>query len=82
MKVKKDRIFVLTLGLVLANLVYYFAGTFTRLLGNLTSAWHWALLIANGVAIYGVLFLLRSYRKGRKLDKTKEKQETEDRKEV
>ena len=88
MKVKRDRIFVVTLGLVLANLIYYFAGTFTCLLGNLASAWHWAVLVANGVAIYGVLFLLRSYNKGRKLDEaTKDnpntqEQETEDRKEA
>jgi len=69
MRQKKDRIFVLTLGLILANLAYYFAGVTVEIFANPTFVWYWAVLIANGMAIFGTLWLLRAYRKGRKNDK-------------
>ncbi len=72
MKVKRDRIFVITLGLVLANLTYWFAGYLSTMGGNLTNAYYWALLLADLFAIIGVLWLLRTYHKGRKNAKKEE----------
>jgi type VI protein secretion system component VasK len=66
MKVKRDRIFVITLGLVLANLAYWFSIYLSVIGANWTSASYWALLLADLFAIVGVLWLLRSYRQGRK----------------
>jgi type VI protein secretion system component VasK len=75
MKQKKDRIFVIVLGIVLANLAYQLAGVLMHLTAQVTSIQGWAVLTANVIAIAGVLWLLRSYRKGRKFEKAKEAQE-------
>lgn len=66
MKVKRDRIFVIVMGLVLANLTYWLAGCLMTLIANVTSAWHWAVTLADLTAIIGVLWILRSYKQGRK----------------
>jgi len=67
MKVKKDRIFVIVMGLVLVNLVYWFAGYLSTIVNNLTNAFFWAVLLADIIAIIGVLWLLRAYRTGRRI---------------
>ena len=69
MRVKKDRIFVITMGLVLANLVYWFSGYLSTIENNYMSAYFWAVLLADLFAIIGVLWLLRVYKKGRKVEK-------------
>jgi len=76
MKVKKDRIFVITMGLVLANLIYWFAGYLSTITTNYTSAYFWAVLLADLFAIIGVLWLLRVYKKGRKIEKATKEKET------
>ena len=81
MQQKKDKLFVLILGIVLVNLVYYFAGNLYYLPKNITSFYFWTVLIANGIALWGVLFLLRQYRRNRKIAKEAEeanRQPTED----
>jgi len=72
LKIKRDRVFIIVLGIILANLVYYFAVTITFLPHNLTSIWHWAIVIVNGVAIGGCLWLLRTYRRMIKIAKETE----------
>lgn len=71
MKQKKDRIFIIVLGLVLVNLVYFFAGAVSALV---TTRHFWAGLwvFIDGIAIIGVLYLLRSYKRSRKEAKLEE----------
>ncbi len=78
MKAKKDRIFVITMGLVLTNLVYWFSYYLSRMMISWASAFYWALLLADITAIIGVLWLLRTYKKGRKIEKEKEEINKED----
>lgn len=80
MKVKKDRIFVIVLGLVLANLVYWFAGYLSVITTNWASAYYWVVLLADLLAIVGTLWLLRTYRRGRKIvrDEQRKAQEEQD----
>ena len=78
---KKDKLFVIILGIVLVNLVYYFSGNLYYLIKNYTSFWSWTITFANGVALWGILFLLRIYRRNRKIAKETEQtanQSTED----
>jgi len=63
MKIKRDHIFVIVLGLILANLTYYFAGAITFLPSNIRSPLHWSITIVNGIGIFGTLWLLRTYRR-------------------
>ena len=70
MKAKKDRIFVVVLAIVAANLAYQAiwlaVGVTAGLWANLSV---WLLLVANVVGFAGVLWLIRSYRRGRRIDK-------------
>lgn len=67
---KKDNVFVLTMGIVLVNLMYQTAnllnGTYNYLRAEVEhSALPYLLLLilANAFAIFGVLWLVRSYRR-------------------
>jgi len=72
MKVKRDRIFVAILALVTANLSYLLIQTILILLnGFWGNPWWWFLAIADVVAIAGTLWLLESYRRGRRIGKDK-----------
>ncbi len=76
MKQKKDKIFVVVMGLVLVNLIYLFAGAVNNfVITRAIIAVVW--IIADGLAIVGVLYLLRSYNRARKAAK-KEKKIEED----
>jgi len=74
MKTKKDRIFVIVLAIVAGNLAYQ---TLSLAIGITAGWWKspylWMLVIANAVALAGVLWLLRAYRRSRKIAKTEDK---------
>lgn len=71
---KKDKIFILVLGVILANLVFQFAGYLAAIFERPMSVELWSLLIANGVGICGILWLFRVYKKGRKVEKEREQE--------
>ncbi len=77
--VKKDRIFVIVLGLILVNLILFIGATAGALLSMPTSTWLWAILTANIVATLGVLVLLKAYRRGRRIEKEAQTEETNSR---
>ena len=60
---KRDRIFIIVLAIILANLVFIIGGAVNTLASNITSWGAWALLIADLSALIGALWLLRSYRR-------------------
>lgn len=74
MKVKKDRIFVIVLAIVGANLGSQIALKAAGIANECLwlSLTDWLLLIANVMAFIGVLWLLRSYKRGRKVEKGKQ----------
>jgi hypothetical protein len=67
-KPKKDFIFIGTLGLILVNLVYFFAGAVS---GVVTTGHWWAGLwvFVDGIAIIATLYLIRNYTRKRKAEK-------------
>jgi len=83
---KKDRIFVIVIGVLLANLALWTAGIISSIVDEPDNITLWSYLIADCVAIYGALWLFRSYRKGRKrvreLERRQEEQEMEQRERV
>jgi len=82
MKPKKDKLFIIIAALVLANLVYFFAGAVSAFV---TTRYWWAALwiFADGIAIIGVLYLVRNYKRNIKREKhereEKEAREKEER---
>lgn len=75
---KKDRIFVIIIGLVLANLAYFFAGTMASIVDEPDVIGHYFWLAADGFAIFGALWLFKTYRKGVKSAKKEARQEEQD----
>lgn len=71
-KVPKDYIFVIVLALVLVNLTLWLIRLINVLMVNWLSPLVWALTISTVMAIIGVLWLLRSYKRGRKIAKQNE----------
>jgi len=68
MRIKRDRIFVIVIAIVVANLAY---GLLSTLLGIvLSGVWvnltKWLLVVADVIGIAGALWLLQSYRRGRR----------------
>ena len=76
-KKKKDRIFIIVLGLVLANLTVYFIDLLLAMPAGFASITWWALTIANCTAIVGVLWLLRNHKRSKKIEREKSTKETE-----
>jgi glucan phosphoethanolaminetransferase (alkaline phosphatase superfamily) len=74
MKQKRDLTFLLILGLVLINLVYFFAGAVSS---TITTRHWWSGLwiFIDGISIIGVLYLIRSYNRARKETKKLEQEE-------
>ena len=75
--VKKDRLFVLILALVIANLSYQLIKTLLALQIYIScciraSIFLMVLALANVVAIIGVLWLLQNYRRRRRIAKEEE----------
>lgn len=77
MKQKKDKTFIIVMGLALVNLVYFFSGAVSAVI---TSKNLWAIIwmFADGIAIIGILYLLRSYKRARKITKENEEKEREE----
>jgi len=74
MRQKKDMIFIIVLGLALVNLIYFFAGAVSAAV--VTKHWWAAIWIfVDGIAIIGILYLLRSYKRARKETKRIEREE-------
>lgn len=71
---KKDRGTFVILALILANLGVWAGFTISALCNNPASLWIWARLIADVVAIIALLWLMRTYMKGRKIAKQQERQ--------
>ena len=65
-KQQKDRVFVIVLAIVLASLVLSLPDAIEKVA---QSVWNAGLLFADGIAIIGVLYLLRTYRRARKYGK-------------
>lgn len=68
---RRDRLLTIVLAIVLGNLAYYLGTVITRLTDTPQSAFLWALLVADIIAILGVFYFIRTYIKGRKLAKQK-----------
>jgi type VI protein secretion system component VasK len=75
MRVKRDIIFVLVMAIIVANLAFLLITTLLGIVnaGLWTDLRRWGLVFADAVAIYGALWLVRSYRRGRRANKMKEK---------
>ena len=80
MRIKRDRIFVIVLAIIIANLAFLLITTANELFDQKLwlSFGHWALIIADIIAIVGAFWLLQSYRRARKIAKEKEAREKED----
>ena len=74
---KKDRILVITLAIVLGNLVYSLHRIINQISLDYSRLGYWALLFADVLAIVGVFYFIRTYLKGRKIAKLKDKEEKE-----
>jgi len=75
MRVKRDILFVMVMAIIVANLAFLLI---TTLLGIVNAGFwadlrRWGLVFADSVAIYGALWLIRSYRRGRRANKMQEK---------
>ncbi len=84
MKQKKDIIFVIVLGISLVNLVLIFTGTISGLINAINIDKGWSLsdyvktvawILIDGLAIIGILYLLRSYKRARKETKRLEQEQ-------
>ena len=69
-KTRKDRLFIMVSALVVAslsyNLIRHLWGLFEAKL--FACIWCWAVVIANVIAIIGMLWLLQNYRRRRRLE--------------
>jgi predicted histidine transporter YuiF (NhaC family) len=74
-KGKKDYIFTIVTGLILVNLVYFFAGAVS---GFVTTRHIWAAIwiFTDGIAIIGLLYLIRTYNKTRKAERIENERKT------
>jgi len=70
MKTKKDRIFVIVLAIVAGNLAYQTLFLAIKITGGQWgNPYMWLLVIANTIAFVGVLWLIHSYRRSRRIAK-------------
>ncbi len=70
MKVKKDRIFIIVLAIVSGSLVYDIMWIAIEITSGLwTNFSTWLVLVAKIIALIGALWLLRTNKRSRKLDK-------------
>ena len=72
---KKDRIFVLVMAVVVANLAINAGLTAGSIVAEPTAYGLWLRLVAQAVALIGSLWLLRSYRRARRIAKEHEQAE-------
>ena len=70
MTIKKDRLFVIVIAIIVANLSYQLIDILIWIfIGNYKDFFIWALAIADIIGIVGALWLVRSYRRGRRANK-------------
>lgn len=69
--VSRDRVLVIVLALVVANLTFWLGSIISYIWQHPTNAFSWALAIADVVAIIGTFYLMRTYLRGRKIAKKK-----------
>lgn len=69
---KHDRLYEIVIALILANLGYFCSRIVIVLMIDVRSIYAWGLLLANAVAILGVLWLFRDYKKRLNAAKRKE----------
>lgn len=69
---KKDNLFILLSAAVLGNLAYTMWGVIAAIIVYPTNLYYWALAICNGIAIFGMLWLMRDYKARRKEEKALE----------
>jgi hypothetical protein len=72
-KFKKDNLFILLSAAVLGNLAYTMWGVITAVILHPENLYFWALVVCNGIAIFGMLWLMRDYTARRKEEKALEK---------
>lgn len=72
--IRRDRIYFVILSVILANVTIWLGYGITTVYHNPASAWYWARLIVDIVALIAILFLMRTYMKGRKIAKQREKE--------
>jgi lipopolysaccharide export LptBFGC system permease protein LptF len=60
---KRDKLYEIVIALILANLGYFCSKIVIGLMINVRSLYTWGLLFANIMAIWGVLWLFRDYKK-------------------
>ena len=63
----RDRIFILVMALIVANLTVWLIVTLIGLFGNPASGWLWVMTVVDILAIVGSLWLIRNYRKARRI---------------
>jgi len=67
-KTKKDRIFIIVMAIIVANLAYVLLQVISYLVqGGYTDIQAWALAVANTVGIVGALWLVREERRRRRI---------------
>lgn len=71
-QMKHDRLYEIVIALILANLGYFCSRIVIVLMIDVRSIYAWGLLLANAVAIWGVLWLFRDYKKRLNAAKRKE----------
>lgn len=74
-KFKKDNLFILLSAAVLGNLAYTMWGVITAVILHPEKPYFWALVVCNGIAIFGMLWLMRDYTARRKEEKALENKE-------
>lgn len=72
-KKQKDRLFILVTAVVLGNLAYHLWNTLSWLITNPSSLFLWSLVVANAVAVIGLLWLMRDYVRRRQVEKEAER---------
>ena len=71
-RTKKDRIFIIVMAIIIANLTYTLLQVVPYLAtGGYTNIQAWALAIVDVIGITGALWLVRQERRRRKVDKAK-----------
>lgn len=64
---KKDRLLVIILGLVLANLALHTSTVISALTQHWNLFWLWMMFVADLVAISGVIWLLKEIKRGKRI---------------
>ena len=72
--VKRDRIFVFVTAAIMGNVAFFIWTAIGWLIDDPTQYRVWCLLAADVVGLWGVFYFIRTYLKGRKAAKQREKE--------